>query len=518
KYPATQIYGCGNTLFERLNHIATHNLFTAIFDQFLKVFARVVIEAKAELEKTFSDWDNHEPHYALFLSFLKLFDYARAETNTLTRRHLDFYYRDILKLKEKPAEPSHAHLLIELAKHVDTHEIKTDELFNAGKDDSGAEVFFANDRSFVANPAKVAELKTLYRHQDDALPIHKNRLFASPVANSADGLGTKLTTADQSWHPFSNKIYENGTLTEINMPKAEAGFAIASHYLWMEEGTRIITVEFSTTANIATELKDAIICLVTTEKGWLEKAATKFITEAGVLKLEITLTAADPAVTPYLSKTHGYDFFTNLPMLLVKLRHQDNQNYIYALLQNTVIEEITLTVVVTGLKSLAVSNDFGSVDISKPFQPFGSQPVAGNSMTFGSKEIFQKICSASALPATTLNITWQNLPSGTIGYKRQGTPPTSYISFTPLLSIQSLQGGAWDTLSVSQDFSNPSFSFSNSFEPVFPEQPDFSNTEVFRVNARNGFTRLSLLSDFGQADYYEDLQKYLIAQSKAVVG
>lgn len=509
-YPASQIYGSGNTLFERLNHIATHNLFTAVFDQFLKVFARVVVEAKAELEKTFTDLNNHEPHYALFLSFLKLFDYARAETNTLTQRHLDFYYRDILKLKEKPAEPSHAHLLIELAKHVDAHEIKTDELFSAGKDDLGIDVFFANDQNFVANQAKVTELKSLYRHKNilgDSLAFDNDRLFASPVANSADGLGAKLTTADSSWQPFFNKIYENGKLSTINMPQAEVGFALASHYLWLAEGTRTITVEFTapvgSTLNL-TANQSQIICLVSTEKGWFEKAATQFITEAGVLKLVITLSGADPAVTPYSSKIHGYDFSTNLPMLLVKLRHQKDHDFIYPLLQNLVIEKIGLTVAVTGLKSLAVSNDFGSVDTSKPFQPFGAQPVIGNAMIFGSKEIFQKKCTTA-----TLNVVWQNLPSGVIGYGKTVTPP---------ISIASLQGGAWVKQSGNPAFSSPSFSFSNSFEPIFPEQADFSSNEVFYVSARAGFTRLSLNDDFGQADYFKALQAYLIAQSKTPAG
>ena len=127
----SSIYGSGVTIFERINHIATHNLFTSIFDQFLKVYARIVNEAKQALEASFNNWDRHEPHYALFLAFLKLLEYARAETNTLTQRHLDFYYREVLRLKEKLAEPSHAHLLVELAKHVGTHELKKGELFKA---------------------------------------------------------------------------------------------------------------------------------------------------------------------------------------------------------------------------------------------------------------------------------------------------------------------------------------------------------------------------------------------------
>ena len=43
------------------------------------------------------EWNGHEPHYALFLAFLQLLEYARDEANGLTAEHLDFYYRDVLR-------------------------------------------------------------------------------------------------------------------------------------------------------------------------------------------------------------------------------------------------------------------------------------------------------------------------------------------------------------------------------------------------------------------------------------
>src|SRR5262249_17054355 len=112
------VYGQASGVFEQINHCTTHNLFTSVFDQFLRAFARLVSDAKAALDRTLTDWDKHEPHYALFLAFLRLLDYARTSGNTLTQRHLDFYYRDILRLEQKGAEPGHVHLLAELAKQV----------------------------------------------------------------------------------------------------------------------------------------------------------------------------------------------------------------------------------------------------------------------------------------------------------------------------------------------------------------------------------------------------------------
>ncbi|QDA61593.1 baseplate J/gp47 family protein [Hymenobacter jejuensis] len=493
------VYGSGGSVFAQVNHLATHNLFTSVFDQLLKVYARVVADAKLALENTFTIWDDHAPHYALFLAFLRLREYARHEANTLTQRHLDFYYRDILRLREKPAQPAHAHLLLELAKHVDSYLIGQDELFKAGKDDLGKEAFFANDRDFVANQALVTSLKTIYRHGKEPVGTDANadkqigRLYASAVANSDDGLGAELTSPDKSWHPFFNKIYVDGKLAEIKMPAAEIGFAIASHYLWMAEGTRTITVDFTVTAGTFPALSDKIICLLTTEKGWLEKPATMFATESGVLRLVVELSGADPPVTPYSADTHGYTFATNLPILLVKLRHQNSDNYIYPLFQDTVVQKIDLKVKVAGLKTLAVSNDFGPVDTSKPFQPFGPSPVAGNAVIIGSKEAFQK-----NLTSASLDVAWL-------------TTPAAYPSGTvPNITIDFLQAGNWQASGiVAIAVTSGTFIFSNKLDSSVVDAPDLEEDDFYNTASRHGFARLKLAAGFGQSQYQTDLLKYL---------
>lgn len=87
-------------LWKLLNHAASHNLFPPYF-QNISVYARIVSDAESQLIKTITGHNNHEPHYALYLSFLHLFRLAQNGLNTYTRRHLDFYYKEILRLAEK---------------------------------------------------------------------------------------------------------------------------------------------------------------------------------------------------------------------------------------------------------------------------------------------------------------------------------------------------------------------------------------------------------------------------------
>jgi len=498
------VYGSGVSVFERVNHIATHNLFTSIFDQFLKVYARVTKDASFELEKTFTNWDKHEPHFALFLAFLRLFEYARLEANTLTERHLDFYYREILRLKEKPAEPGRTHLLVQLARHVESHLLEQGELFNAGKDVKGIDAFFANDRDFVANPAKVAALMTVYRHNGSETAKTSGsddtyRLYASPVANSDDGTGADLTSADQSWNPFFNKIYVDGELTEIRMPKADIGFGVASHYLLMAEGTRNITldIEISGAAvGAASDPNSHVTCLFTSADGWIEKSPTVTI-QGSKLQLKATLDGADPAVTPYKAKVHGYNFDTNLPLLLVKIKH-DASRYIYHRFQETLIDNIKLTVEVKGLKTLAASNDFGPLDLSKPFQPFGSSPIAGSSLIIGSREVFQKKYTSASL-----TIRWQ-------------VNGTSYGGAAPISKVELLTDGAWtNPLNIDNLFSQSQVAITSSnLKGMTADAPDFSENSFYGTSSRNGFFRIALTGDFGQSKYLNDLRDYLIDQAK----
>jgi hypothetical protein len=502
------VYGnlSGTAVFERVNHLATHNLVTSVFDQFLKVYARAVSEANLALERTLTNWDRHEPHYALFLAFLRLFEHARAEANTLTGRHLDFYYRNVLRLTEKSAQPGHAHLLLELSKQTETYEVKAAELFKAGKDDLGIEAFFANDRDVVVNQAKVAALKTVYRHGQEPVgtgpnkDMQEGRLYASPVSNSDDGLGAPLTNADQSWHPFHNKIYLDGVLSEIRMPQAEVGFAIASHYLWMAEGTRTITVSFEVSGTLPDigGREGAVVCLLTSEKGWMEAKVehTKLsMVKEKSFQLEVKLSGEDPAVAPYSSKTHGYGFATTLPVLLVKLRQQDKVPYLYKDLQDAVLDHITLNVHVEGLKTLAVSNDFGPVDTSKPFQPFGALPTAGSALIIGSREVFQKNLSDGSI-----HVTWMS-------------KPLPFGNADPKAGTEVLNGGKWEIYGKSPE--SLKGKETSTFElPIPPNSsaataPNFEADEFYGAASRSGFVKLKLDGDFGQAGYQASILEFI---------
>ncbi|MCC6726470.1 MAG: hypothetical protein IT258_18355, partial [Saprospiraceae bacterium] len=128
-------------------------------------------------------------------------------------------------------------------------------------------------------------------------------------------------------------------------------------------------------------------------------------------------------------------------MVRIFLRHND-QPFIYEDLAKLEVKKVHIVTWSIGLKDLAISNDFGDLDSSKPFQPFGSQPIAGASLTIGCKELFQK--QAFSMNGTfvqpVLKIKWKAQPVlGNIRYESNSNANTP----NPTASLQYLKNGVF---------------------------------------------------------------------------
>jgi hypothetical protein len=103
-----------------------------------------------------------KPHLVLFVTFLELLQHARTQLNDLTRRHLEFYYREALRLTSQPGEPDHVHVVVELANGQDQFLVPAGTLFQAGQDSQGHDLFYRSDEDLVANRASVSSVKSQF--------------------------------------------------------------------------------------------------------------------------------------------------------------------------------------------------------------------------------------------------------------------------------------------------------------------------------------------------------------------
>jgi hypothetical protein len=102
------------------------------------------------------------PHFALFLTFLRLLRHAQDELNKFTGRHLDFYYQQVLRMTKRPAQPDKVNVLVDLAPTTTEALLPAGTLLAAGVDATGQARFYRTDQELVVNRAQQARLSSVY--------------------------------------------------------------------------------------------------------------------------------------------------------------------------------------------------------------------------------------------------------------------------------------------------------------------------------------------------------------------
>ena len=380
-----------------INHVLTHNLFVGVYQSFIDGVTNIVGRTQAFLADMLDADPSHQPQYALYLTFLQLFNFAQQHLNLYTKRHLDFYYKDVLALTNNAAEADFVHLVFTLQKNINQHLIAAGTNFKAGKDANNNDLFYATINDVVLQTASVTLLRSIFLNKG----INPVTLFSAPTANSADGQGAKLLSADGSWFPFGDP--------QQNVTTAPLGFALATNVLYLNEGTRTITLTFncnSLSGIAAADLTGIFTIQLTGAKGWYTATGyTVNIIDSSSFSLTIVLQGDAPAIVPYSAKIHAGNFTVALPMVQVMLSSYAS----YQKIKLVRITGIIVSATVDAVKNLMLQNDDGKIDTSKPFKVFGDFPDDGAAFIIGSKEIFQK-----SLTSLTINLDWQQEPlSGT---------------------------------------------------------------------------------------------------------
>jgi len=356
-----------------ISHILTHNLFNGPLQLFINGIINIVSKAPAYLNETLFKYSSHEPHYALYLAFLRLFKMAQDHLNDFTHNHLDFYYKDVLQLRNRVASPAFVHLIFELQKNTGQYLLTSNTSFKAGKDNSNNDLHYALANDVVIQKASIQSLQSLYL--DKAAGI----LVESTVANSADGSGGKLTSTDQSWFAFGN---------DRKTPLADNGFAIASNVLYLNEGRRNINVTFNC-SNLSgvteDDLKGVFRIRFTTKKNWYTATSYSVVVNSPFVTFTVILPGDVPGIVAYSKKIHEGNFDTVLPMAQALVTDYKSYLKIKGLNVVSIILSVSATV-----KNLSLQNNDGKINAAKPFKPFGEFPGKNSSLIIGSKEIFQK--------------------------------------------------------------------------------------------------------------------------------
>lgn len=511
-----ELYGGESLSVEKkINHLGSHNRFTSIFETLLAVYARTILDAGGALEKAMTERNDHEPHYTLFLVFLRLLQFVRNHINTLTERHLDFYYREVLRFAQKPPLPNHVHLVFELARQCDTRMLNAGTSFPAGKDSKGRKIAYALDEDVIINKARVAAMKSLH-----LAGSHSRRLlYADPDKMSSSAAQDPQSYA--GWNPFGENTSEEYL--------AQTGFAIASHYLLLEEGHRTITLGFDISAMknpvSAEDILKSFDFHITAEKGWLLlkkcSAHSDFVNIKGrmkLIRLQLQLDGSQPAAVALQKKIHGSDLPEGLPVLKAIVRQNDRESLPLEQIQNIRIKPEKSFIEVScgyndndepyenGLKNIGIANSLGLISPDKPFMPFGPEPETGDYLIIGSDEAFQKKGAR-----IQLRLVWKGLP------ENDDLTRTVHAALAPDGTIAWLENGIWSDPVGKPFVLFPEKGNETMLPPAaYATLPDAAISDMhidrqpWSIRRKNGFMKISITANFGHRLYRQTLSRHMI--------
>lgn len=192
------------------------------------------------------------------------------------------------------------------------------------------------------------------------------------------------------------------------------GFIASSPVLLLHEGRRSLCVRLETESHALTDflendmprvLEDIFYAEISIETGWESVGKIRIIAEdehPDNLTLRFVLPEEFPATTPCTEELHG--IASPSPALKILL-NPEAWLYPYTWIKNFILKRIIIDVDVRGLGSLAIYNDLGRVDTSKPFPPFGTNTERGAWFVVGSPEM-----AAKNTESFDLRIDWGGLP------------------------------------------------------------------------------------------------------------
>ena len=450
------------------------------------------------------------PHIGLLLTFHRLYEEASQSINDINKRHLNYYYNEILQIDHKLKKPDYVHLSL-IANSDKEVEIKKGEKLIAGKDDIGNDILYEIEDSILLNKAKLSSV-----------------------------IGIDFI-ADNTF--FLNNYEQKKTILNLSATSNSLGFVFGSSFLKLNEGVRKICFEFfflkdSLNADKFIKQSAQIIknnfltnlfkVAYTCEDGWFEISANKVDTifhfndeNQDKYKLEIVVLVdnIDPPV--HSLSSNNDQFIDNKDYPYFKFIIDSEKLEFYHLIKTLELVKIDVHIDVLEIKNLLLSNDFGNIEQGAPFEPFGNQPIVDSSFIIGHPSIF-----TYPIEDLKINLEWYGLPTYEGGFSHHYSDyPWEVTNDIFEAKLSFLKNKRWvpeqekQVVCLFQDVPDDSGAVSNirriseisirDLELNTPSETDAKNSS-YDINSKNGFLKMELcypLQAFGHIEYPELLRE-----------
>lgn len=412
------IFDRGDSKIEQLDFALKQLLilYRNIFKSVSTLQSKVPEILSKELEK-----DTHEPHIGLLLSFLQLLQIQQTHLNSLTKKHLNFYFKEVLKQKLDAEQPDYAFIYFLTSDLRNSANIPKGSILLAGQDQSGNIIRYQTKDDTILNNTRISDIKTLFVSRNPLIDSFSqfrmvNGIFKRSISIAGENKKAWPTLGeDQTF-----KVDEERSMEEINL-----GLILASPNLHLASGIREVQLVFdfekSSIQHLTRLLVDiannrglspeevffeifseAFSLSLTTESGWLDIPNYEVILPRDFsnaqLNINFSLSRKEPAIIAYNEDVHQLGVNLHQPAIRMELSNSATV-YPYSFLDRLKINEIQLVSKVNNLGDYHLFNSYGPLDAANGIEFLGPMPKKGDYFMIASKELFTK-------NVTDLEISW----------------------------------------------------------------------------------------------------------------
>lgn len=406
-----------------------------------------------------------QPHLGLLIAGLRLFQEVQKDMNTLTERHLDFYYQRLLS--QVPKHPFPIEVLAGLIPKAGTHLLPENSSFSL--------VFPSKKTVFLQNPyaselsyGKIAELRTLYKSEyfpfssgDRVGEFSLNTIYDQVLYKGEGKQELSFKGVRSGDFPLSlGEDLSQGSSQERAMTSSDLGFVISSPVLLVEKGVHFFKISIELSAHSSRQFKkfisdlldakeratakhhthgeeekksfthhflnEAFTVFMTTQSGWtqLDFLYVEFSDNLLIFKLEPE--GEEEMPFPFTAGLHGDQAESSWPSLRFSINNTAHYPPYKAL---SLFEIVTMEIhtlskgVINGFE---LYNQSGKLDPSAPFLPFGALPTKDSYLKLYNSRVINRYLSR-----LSLNFSWLGIPEERNGfadyYKAYPDPITNQV-------------------------------------------------------------------------------------------
>lgn len=515
-------------------------LYTPVYESLLSL----QFKAAKLFHQSIEGNSNHKAHVGLLITFLKLYEYVKDDLNTLSKKHLDFYYKDILSQTPNGVVAKNMYINIQIDENIDFLTVDQGKLIVAGQNPDGSEITYETEEEIILNNTVISDLRTLFLSRNKSFDYNsRNKLVSGIYSKTHCANATEVNEFNNNEQVFSTLGEDQVLITdrERTMDNARIGFAISSPSLVLGKSNREINFNFSFATESIKFLSNLIIDIAnrkvltdeevfydvfnklfiisfTNEEGWVE--VTDYDIDypldwtLNTIGIRIKLPKQFPSVDNYDEDLHALNLNATQPVFQF-LINPDKFYYPYSFLSNMVITKIDIDVKVLKLKNLKIITNQGMVDSNSEFDLLGVNPLIGSSIMLGTHELFCKRVNQLSLGWSYTNLPndFESIEQYYKAYNRDIKDDSFRLKLSALSDYTFSRSGTKEIeIEMFQTDENGKTLPDRFVEEVnvewFNLKPNFDLREVDMLNYSNddetGYIKMELISPkigFGSASY-----------------